>query len=187
MAGKKKGFFAKLGENRKGGVIFLVVCVVVCIPLGMWKNVSGLERSVKKAYTENSFFYGDAEEYASKLAGYAAKLLEVCKAGDVSCAELESSLAGFKEKMSSPIGLDKSFHDLYSASSIAYETGILSDKLDDSQKSAAILYWQEIDSACKRLKNNLFYAEAAKAYNEAIETFPSSLLFGRREKAVRFD
>ena len=184
---KKKNFFAKLGEKKTGGIIFLIVCILVCIPLSMLKTVAKLEKEAKAAYTENTSRYGDAEEDVGKLAGYASNLLSVCKASGVDCSELENLVNILKERKKSPIGLDDCYHELKTASSFAYENAILSKALTDDQKQSAILYQQEIESVCKKLANNKGYADAADAYNNAIESFPASLLFGRWEKAVKFN
>ncbi len=171
--------------NRILAIAVLITVIIAAIPCGAIRSVSALENKVETIYSEGDERNGTVRTDLTKLADYAQNLYALAEPLGCADAGFADAVSAVQASLDSPITED-TLTPLMNAASLAYNRIMAHPALTEAQKNSAVLYFYEMDAVRARLQNNEKYADAARKYNRAIESFPASLFCRGKDKAIVF-
>lgn len=170
--------------NRKLASALLVVAVVLSLIFGTVRSINSLSSDVVKSYTNGSKTYGTVKSDMTKLISQAGELLSIYTAvigTDDSSSSLASAISDLNNCIDNP--MDKQFSPSVVnlknyASSIYYKLEITKEIENTQEYISSVAYYREIQSTLMRIENNKDYMNAVKKYNNAISSFPGTVVAG---------
>lgn len=171
--------------NRVLAIAVLILVIAAAIPCGVLRSVSALENKVETVYDEGDKRDGTVRTDLTKLAEYAQNLYAAAEPAGCADTAFAEAIRFLQASLGTPMTED-TLTPLMNAASLTYNRIMAHPALSEAQKNSAVLYFYEMDAIRARLRNNDAYADAARKYNRAIDSFPASLFCGGKDKAMIF-
>ena len=171
--------------NRPLAIAVMIAVIIAAIPCGALRSVSALERKTERIYEEGDKRDGTVRTDLTKLAEYAQNLYAAAEPLGCADAAFAEAIRAMQTSLDTPMTED-TLTPLMNAASLSYNRIMANTALTEAQKNSAVLYFYEMDAIRARLRNNDAYADAARKYNRAIDSFPASLFCGGKDKAMTF-
>ncbi len=176
----------QLMKSRPFAALCLAVVILLSVFLGGLRSVKRIEKKAYNAYYTD-LGSGDAGEDMKKMSRYASMLAAVCEAGGSAAPDFRATADAFDKTVGEPY-IDASLYEsLFEDATLSYNLLINNPNAQEQEKISAKQYYYEIDATMKRLSNNTEYNGIARKYNQAIRSFPVSLLLKNADQMIVFD
>lgn len=115
---------------------------------------------------------------------YGENLYAIAEALGCGDTSFDGANKALRAALDSPFGTPLSTEEVFRAASLAYNRILALEDVPVNQKNSATSYFYEMQSARMRLTDNEAYRTAAEKYNDAIRSFPASVLSPGRQPAA---
>ena len=161
--------------NRAAAAVILAVIVLASLALGVTRSVHRLTDRVIAEYGGGDDEYGSVQADLTKYCQHGRELCAIAEAAGFDTAALSDALAVL-EQSPGPFDGAKTGADAVQYAAASVYNRMLAAGIDETMMRSAKLYYTEAESDRMRMANNEAYNDLARSYNDAIRSFPASLV-----------
>ena len=162
--------------NRAAAAGILAVIVLASLALGVTRSV---HRLTDRVIAE----YGSVQADLTKCCQHGRELCAIASAAGLDTAALSDALTALEAAPGPFDGAKTDADDVQYAAAAVYNR-MLTAEIDETMMKSAKLYYAEVESDRMRMAKNEDYNDLARRYNDAIRSFPASLVADGRAADV---